>query len=195
MTKYLFILLAGTILFASCGKGKTKTTTDKVDSTATHIDTLVSDVNWGEEEFYVEEEEPPKKQRRHSHSSGGGGGGGAADNDADVIKYQNYIREGDRPKDFAKALIYPAIRMVYSDNFAKPSVSVLSATQDGDRHNIDLQITWKDRWTPKYEIKGTLLVNSDGSDAIFTITDKNVEAEVLELTEDFFQSEISLPSL
>lgn len=192
MTKYLLILLA-TIFMGSCGKGSSTETTAAVDSTETDIDTLVSDVNWGDQVVYEEEEEKPRKKRRHSGSSGGGGG--AADNDADVLKYQHYNRNGDSPNDFAKAVIYPAIRMVYSDNFAKPNVSVINATQDGDRHTIDVRITWKDHWVAKYEIKGTLEVNSDGSNGNFSITDKNVEAEVLELTEDNFKSEISLPSL
>ena len=189
MIKYLLILFAA-IFICSCGGGSSTTeTAETADSTA--VDTLVSDVNWGEEEEEVKEE-----PIRHSSSSGrGGGGGGAADNDADVIKYQNWTREGDRPSDFAKAIIYPAIRMVYSDNFANPKASVLNSTQDGDRYTIDVKIQWKDHWNPKYVIKGTLEVNSDGSDAKFTITEKNVEAEVLELTEDNFKTEISIPSI
>jgi hypothetical protein len=203
MIKYLLILFT-VLLFASCGKSHSDSsdTTDATDSTQVDSNALVSDVNWsdGEEIFYDEAEEEPKESHRsHSTSSSSehrsGSGGGAADTDADVVKYQNYSREGDNPRDFATALIYPAIRMVYSDNFAKPKATILNSTQDGDRHTIDLAITWKDHWTPKYKIKGTLEVNSDGSDAKFTITEKNTEAEVLELTEDNFQSEITLPSL
>lgn len=204
MIKYLLIL--STVLWiASCGKkySDSSDTTDAADSTQVDSNSLVSDVNWGEEDAtydYEEEEETPKRSysSNSSSSSSGhrsGGGGGAADTDADVIKYQNYTREGDNPRDFATAIIYPAIRMVYSDNFAKPKATVLNSNQDGDRHTIDLAITWKDHWTPKYKIEGTLEVNSDGSDAKFTITNKNTEAEVLELTEDNFQSEITLPTL
>lgn len=192
MTRYLLILSIA-LGIGSCGKNQKNSTTSSVDSTQTEIDTLVSDVNWGDEEYYEEEvEETPSKPR---HSSSGGHRQQAADDDADVQKYQNYSRNGDRPSDFAQALIYPAIRMVYSDNFAQPKATVLNSTQDGDRHTIDVKITWKDRWTPKYEIKGTLMVNQDGSDAVFVISDKNMEAETLELTEDNFQSEIRLPSL
>lgn len=199
MIKYLLIL-STLLLFASCGKSHSDSsdTTAVTDSTQVDSNALISDVNWsdGEEVFYDEAEEEPKKSHRsHSTSSSSGGGGGAADTDADVIKYQNYSREGNKPRDFATALIYPAIRMVYSDNFAKPKATILNSNQDGDRHTIDLAITWKDHWTPKYKIKGTLEVNSDGSNAKFTITEKNTEAEVLELTEDSFQSEITLPSL
>lgn len=191
MTKYLLIALAA-IFISSCGgkKGADSSAEEEIDSTGIEVDTMVSDVNWGDDDSYEEEEVKPKKRR---HSSGGGGG--AADSDTDVIKYQNYERMGDSPNDFAKALIYPAIRMVYSDNFAKPRASVINSTQDGDRYTIDLEISWKDHWTPNYQISGTLEVNSDGSDAKFTITDKNVEAEVLELTEDNFKTEITIPSL
>lgn len=199
MIKYLLILFT-ILLITSCkSKGSSEELTDTTDSTQVDSNTLVSDVNWGdEEEMYVEEEVPVESHRSHSSSSSehrSGGGGGAADTDADVIKYQNYMREGENPRDFANAIIYPAIRMVYSDNFAKPKATVLNSNQDGDRHRIDLSITWKDHWTPKYKIEGTLEVNSDGSDAKFTITNKNTEAEVLELTEDNFQSEITIPSL
>lgn len=194
-----FLLILSTILWlASCGKkySTPSVSADATDSTQVDSNTLVSDINWGEEEEIIyEEEKPQKSHRSHSSSSSSGGGGGAADTDADVIKYQNYMREGDNPSDFATALIYPAIRMVYSDHFAKPKATVLNSNQDGDRHSIDLAITWKDHWTPKYKIEGTLEVNTDGSDAKFTITNKNTAAEVLELTEDNFQSEITLPSL
>lgn len=211
MMHYILLLLT-VLLLASCGDdprysgGSAKI----VDSTATAIDTLVSDVNWEddlEEDYNYEEESNNRSYSSSSsssssssysstsRSSGGRAAGGAADNNADVVKYQNYERAGDSPKELATALIYPAIRMVYSDNFAKPKVSVKQATQEGDRHNIDLSITWKDHWVSKFRIDGTLMVNTDGSDAKFVITDKNVNAEVLELTEDNFQSELSLPSL
>lgn len=189
MTKYFLILLA-VILIGSCGKSNSTETKTKVDSTEIEMDPLVSDVNWGDEEIEIEETPEPRKKHHRSD-----GGSSTADNDADVKKYQHYYRDGNTPNDFAKAIIYPAIRMVYSDNFSKPKASVLNSMQEGDRHIIDLKITWKDHWIPKYQIEGTLEVNSDGSDARFVITDKNVEAEVLELTEDNFQSEITIPSL
>lgn len=202
MIKYLLIL-STVLLFVSCGGSSNESSdaTDATDSTLVDSNSLVSDVNWsdGDEIFYDEGDVPVESTSSHSSSSSSehrsGGGGGAADTDADVVKYQNYSREGDTPRDFATALIYPAIRMVYSDNFAKPKATILNSNQEGDRHTIDLAITWKDHWTPKYKITGTLEVNSDGSDAKFIITEKNTEAEVLELTEDDFQSEITLPSL
>jgi hypothetical protein len=198
MIKYLLIL-STILLFASCGGSSNSSshTTETSDSTQVDSNALVSDVNWGEEEEIIYDDPEPVKSSRSSSSEhrSSGGGGGSADTDVDVLKYESYQRDGDNPRDFATALIYPAIRMVYSDNFAKPKAKVLNSNQDGDRHTIDLAITWKDHWTPKYKIEGTLEVNSDGSDAKFTITSKNKEAEVLELTEDNFQSEITLPSL
>lgn len=191
MTKYLFILSIVLFLY-NCGGKPATTTTDGKDST----ETIVSDVNWGTPEV---EEEDNKKTHHSSNSSSseysGGGGGGAGDNDADVQKYQNYQRSGSDPQDFAQALIYPAIRMVYSDNFAQPKAKVSNSTQEGDRYIMDVEITWKDHWNPKYMIKGKLEVNSDGSNAKFTINEKNKQAEVLEFTEDNFKSEITIPSL
>lgn len=200
----LLLLLA--LLLANCGEDpRYVDTTSDQDSTDTAIDTLVSDVSWeedlGEEDYSYEESSSSSSSYRSSSSSSeyssssGGAAGGAADNDADVVKYQNYEREGNSPSDFATALIYPAIRMVYSDNFAKPRAKVTNATKEGDRHSIEVSITWKDHWVPKYRIDGTLMVNADGSDAKFVITDKNVDAEALELTEDDFKSELLLPAL
>lgn len=202
MIKYLLILSTVLLFVISCeSSSDSSDTVDATDSTQVDSNALVSDINWsdGDEIFYAEGEVPIESSSQSTSSNSqhrsGGGGGGAADTDADVVKYQNYSRKGNTPRDFATALIYPAIRMVYSDNFAKPKTTILNSNQEGDRHTINLAITWKDHWTPKYKITGTLEVNSDGSDAKFTITEKNTEAEVLELTEDTFESEITLPSL
>lgn len=201
MAKYLFIFLVA-ILIGSCGGKKHETDTSEADSTSTNVDTLTSDVNWGDDDTNKEE----KKHHHHSsHSSSNdddnsssgrsGGGGGASDNDADVLKYQNYQRNGDSPSDFANAAIFPAIRMVYGDYFAKPKATVLNSTKDGEVHTIDLKITWKDHWVPEYKISGTLTVNSDGSNAKFIITDKNKAVEMLEFTSDDYKTEATLPTL
>lgn len=202
MIYYILLLLVATTL-ASCGEDPryTNTNTDR-DSTNIAIDTLVSDVSWSDD--LDEDKEYKKEAKNHSYSSSSNHSrpskkrtirSSTADNNADVIKYQNYERTSATPREFATAIVYPAIRMVYSDNFAKPKVNVTNATQEGERHTIDLFITWKDHWVPNYRIDGTLMVNTDGSDAKFIITDKNMEAEVLELTEDNFKSEITLSTL
>lgn len=202
--KSSILLLLAALLLASCGEDpRYADTTSDQDSTETAIDTLISDVSWeedlGEEEYEKSSSSSSSSSSNSSSSeyssSSGGAAGGAADNNTDVVKYQNYKREGDNPSDFATALIYPAIRMVYSDNFAQPRAKVINTTKEGNKHTIELSITWKDHWVPKYRIDGTLMVNADGSDAQFVITDKNVDAEALELTEDKFQSELTLPAL
>jgi hypothetical protein len=58
-----------------------------------------------------------------------------------------------------------------------------------------MAITWKDRWVPKYEIKGQLTVDEDGNNPAFIITEKNIEAEALEVTEDDFRTEIKLDNI
>lgn len=203
MLSRVCILLLAVFMWTGCDTSRYSYGEDDAkDSTSIDIDTLVSDVSW-DENFDEEEQEPyygdgPKnetpdygnvrEEREHSNS-------GIADNDTDVIKYQNYQRSGNSPQEFANALIYSAIRMVYSDNFARPRAKILKHSKEENRHTIDVQITWKDHWVSKYQIKGTLTINADGSNANFVITDKNTEAEVLELTEDNVQNELQLPAL
>lgn len=186
---------------------------DNGDNANDQDSTLVSDVSW-DEDFETDDEEPYYGNDDNSSSSSSpsssspsynntsndnnrssGGGGGVADNDEDVIKYQNYKRNSESPQEFANALLYPAIRMVYSDNFARPKAQILSSKKEGERHILKLRITWKDHWVSQYSMEGTLKVNPDGSDAEFVITDKNKKVEVLELTEDRTEQELRLPTL
>lgn len=110
--------------------------------------------------------------------------------------YKNYQRQSDAPEEFAKATIWHAISMVYADNFSAPQIKILDTQLIGDRLSLHLQISWRDRWTPKpYVIKGKLDVNKDGSNGKFTITSKNLEAEALELTNPNTASTKALPTI
>lgn len=189
---YLPFLIMIVFFVAGCKNSRYDNNKDKsTDSTSVSVDTMISDVNWTEE---VEEARISTPKPKVSYSSSGGGGG-AADNDADVQKYRSYERDGDSPEDFAKALIYPAIRMVYSDNFAQPKARVLQSDIEGERYSIKVAISWKDHWVPNFEMEGSLEINKDGSNATFTITDKNEFVESLEFTEDSFKNQIKLPNL
>lgn len=209
MIKETLILLLIASAFFSCKPDPVPFDQASKDSTDVAIDTLVSDIDWGDEEdsdesyssnaeedYNFDDNASSSSSSNYSSSSSESSRpSGPADDNSDVLKYQDYSRSDNSKQELVNALIFPAIRMVYSDNFAKPKAKVLSADKAGERHTMEVEITWKDRWTPKYEIKGILEVNEDGSDAVFKITDKNVAAEVLELTEDSFKSELQVANL
>jgi hypothetical protein len=110
--------------------------------------------------------------------------------------YKNYKRQSEAPEEFAKATVWHAIQMVYSESFSSPQIKVLEVQQDGEKLLLSLQISWRDRWTPKpYVIKGKLTVNSNGDNGKFVITAKNLEAEALELTNPDTKSSLVLPTI
>ena len=110
--------------------------------------------------------------------------------------YKNYKRQSDAPEEFAKATLWHAIQMVYSESFSSPQIKVLDVEQAGDKLLLSLQISWRDRWTPKpYVIKGKLTVNSNGDNGKFVITSKNLEAEALEVTNPNSKSSIVLSTI
>lgn len=201
MTKIIPILFLSSVLFLWSCSNKEQPSEDN------NIDTLVSDHFLDDSEYdpttedplpEVEEDPyipPPSNNQTTTRTTSRNNGGGGVDSDADVIKYQNYERIGSNPDDFATAMIYPAIRMVYADNFMNPKARVLNSTKQDGNYIIEMAITWKDRWVPKYEIKGTLSVAEDGSNPSFVITEKNIEAEALEVTADDFKTEITLDNI
>lgn len=201
MTKTILILFISSVLFLWGCSNKDKPSEDNT------IDTLVSDHFLDDSEYdptaedpipEVEEDPyipPPSNNRTTTTTTSRGNGGGGSDSEADVVKYQNYERIGSNPDDFATAMIFPAIRMVYSDNFIAPKARVLNSTKQDGNYIIELAITWKDHWVPKYEIKGTLTVAEDGNNPSFVITEKNIEAEALEVTKDDFKTELTLNNI
>ena len=202
MTKIIPVILISFVLFLwGCSNQEKPTETDNIDTLVSDHFLDDSDYDPTEADPVIVEEDiyspPPKRNtvspKRSSNNNRSGGSG--IDSDADVVKYQNYERIGSNPDDFATAMIYPAIRMVYSDNFTNPKARVLSSTLENGTNIIDMAITWKDRWVPKYEIKGKLTVDEDGSNPAFIITEKNIEAEALEITEDDFRTEIKLDNI
>ena len=201
MTKIIPVILISFMLFLwSCSNQEKPTEIDNIDTLVSDHFLDDSDYDPTEEDPVIVEEDtysPPERNvttpKRSSSNSQGRSSG--IDSDADVLKYQNYERIGSNPDDFATAMIYPAIRMVYSDNFTNPKARVLSSTLENGTNIIDMAITWKDRWVPKYEIKGQLTVDEDGNNPAFIITEKNIEAEALEVTEDDFRTEIKLDNI
>ena len=110
--------------------------------------------------------------------------------------YKNYKRQSDAPEEFAKASVWHAINMVYSETFSAPQIKILDAKNDGDKLLLSLQISWSDRWVNKpYIIKGNLEVNTDGSNGKFVITSKNLEAESLEFTNPNTKNSLQLPTI
>ncbi len=109
--------------------------------------------------------------------------------------YKNYTRLNDSAEEFAKAAVWHAVNMVYPEPFENPVVEVLQSSSNGDQLSISMKISWSDRWTGSYIIQGTLLVNRDGSNGLFSITSKNLNAESLEFTYDETLSVKELPLL
>ena len=191
--KNRYLLLLFLINLIACkNKPKQAQNSSSQDSTEVIIDTLVSDVNWTEESY---EDKKPKINSNPTTKNSSGARGGAADNELDVEKYRNLKRDGDKAEDFAKALIYPAIRMVYSDNFAQPKAKVLKAESENGRQKITVALEWKDHWVPNFKMQGILEINQDGSDVVFTITTMNTFVEALEFTEDNFKTVLKMPTL
>lgn len=109
--------------------------------------------------------------------------------------YKNYTRSSDAPEEFAKASVWHAINMVYPEPFNSPNVEILYSNQDAGRMNIQMKISWSDRWAGPYVIEGILEVNTDGSEGVFTITSKNLNAQSLEFTHEGAVSKKNLPVL
>lgn len=187
------LILMSAYLLACQNKANQEQTTSLKDSSVV-IKNLTSDVNWEEEKETKLAKQATNKTKTTTNPTSGARGG-AADNDLDVQKYRNFRRSGNKAADFAQAIIYPAIRMVYSDNFAQPKANVLSSTKKNDRLSVEISIQWKDHWVPSFEMKGLLEVNIDGSNAVFTISSKNTYVESLEFTEDSFKNSLTIKAL
>jgi hypothetical protein len=109
--------------------------------------------------------------------------------------YKNYSRLDDSPAEFAKATVWHAINMLYPEPFNQPNAEVLFSNQEGDRLNIQMKISWSDRWAGPYIIEGVLEINTDGSNGVFTITSKNLNAQSLEFTYEGATNKKILPIL
>jgi hypothetical protein len=135
MTKIIPVILISFMLFLwSCSNQEKPTEIDNIDTLVSDHFLDDSDYDPTEEDPVIVEEDtysPPERNvttpKRSSSNSQGRSSG--IDSDADVLKYQNYERIGSNPDDFATAMIYPAIRMVYSDNFTNPKARVLSSRE------------------------------------------------------------------
>lgn len=156
-----------------------------------------------------EEEEKPKKKSRKK--KGSRSKGSTADNDnfrttppnrysssrsgggGEEVLRQDAARKGDSPQDFAKAVQYRIVRMVYPDPCKILKTAVVSSSSEGEVWQIEVEITWSDKWVRSpYRLTGVLTVNKDGSNARFAVKTKNAEAEALEITYEQFKSTLDL---
>ncbi len=113
-----------------------------------------------------------------------------------VSDIEFYQRSDNSPDEFAKSVLFQAIRMVYTDEFHSPKAKVVSAIENAGRYTINIKVSWGDRWvsTP-YVMDGILEVNTDGSDANFKITNTNTQVEALEFTNEGYRTSKQFTSL
>jgi hypothetical protein len=150
----------------------------------------------------VVEEEPkkPKRSRRskggNSNYSGGSKRSGGGGKSADQLK-TDQPRNGDSAIDFARAVQWRVIGMLYKEPCQIVSVKVLDekVNEEGLKE-IRVEIQWKDKWIRKpYLLEGRLTVASDGSGAVFKILSKNLEAEALEVGLEEFKETLDLGNI
>lgn len=188
MKNQLFLLLFP-LLFCSCFGSSSSSSSDKVLADSTAVDSA-SLVNLDEEVFYEAEPiEAPKRKKARKRSKRRG------ENKAAMNRYKNYERTDNSANEFAKAFLFQAVRMVYSDNFQSPKVQILKEDKEDDILILEVEYSWSDRWVSNYSFKGILEVQEDGQGASFSITEKNLEVESLEVTEDFFKMSLDLEAL
>ena len=84
----------------------------------------------------------------------------------------------------------------YADeDFKSAKSKVLNANLSEGIHTIEMVVTWSNKWVPKFEVKGVLTVNIDGSNARFEITEKNMDAESLEISSGNFDTVLELEQI
>ena len=206
----LFILSLG---FGSCGGDGTTTSKPEQDSLPLVSEYFLNDSDGTEEESvifsagddYYEEEDnndyyssssSSSSSYSSSSSSSRSSSGGGLGNPKIMAKYREYIRDGDRPKDFAEALVWPIISMTYEDEDFKSAKSrVLKSNLADGVHTIEMVITWSNKWVPKFEVEGILTVNEDGSNARFEVTSKNLDAESLEISSGNYDAVLELEQI
>lgn len=180
---------------SGCGKKVVKADTTNKDTAYVSEHFLNDDNNTEntENNNNTSFDEPKPKRERSSDWSGGGGGGGIR-NSGKVwsSKYQNYQRSGNRPADFAEAMVWHVIRLVYDEEFTSARSRVLSSKTENGLLVIEMEVTWSDEWVKNYTVKGLLTLKDDGTDVHFEITSKNKAAEALEFTHENTKNQIAL---
>jgi hypothetical protein len=188
MKNQLFLLLFP-LLFCSCFGGSSSSSSSKALSDSTAIDST-SLVNLDEEVFYEAEKiKAPKRKKTRKSSKRRG------ENKAAMNRYKNYERKDNSANEFAKAFLFQAVRMVYSDNFQNPALRILKEEKDEDILILEVEYSWSDRWVSNYSFKGILEVQENGQGASFSIIEQNLEVESLEVTEDRFETTLDLEAL
>jgi len=221
MFKILYSFLAIFLLslnFMSCGSDSSSSAKPAQDSLPLVSDYFLEDGDETEDESvvfsagddyyeednsddyssYSEDSYSSSSSSNYSSSSSGSSGssGGGLGNPKVMAKYQEYVRDGDQPKDFAEAIVWPVIAMTYEDEDFKSAKSrVLNANLAEGVHVIEMVITWSNKWVPKFEVQGVLTVNEDGSNARFEIISKNLDAESLEISSGNYDTVLELEQI
>ena len=153
---------------------------------------------------YVPVVEEPKMRRRKG--SGGSNSGSNSSSDynnpsprrsVDTEMQTDKPRTGDAPIDFARAVQWRIIAMLYTDPCRLVGLNVLDSKEnEAGQLEIQIDLRWQDKWVRQpYQITGLLTVGRDGSNAVFKLLTANPEAEALQVGVDNFKETLDLGNI
>jgi hypothetical protein len=147
---------------------------------------------------YIPVIEEPKKPRRKGSSSGGSNYSNSSPRPSvDIAQQTDKPRTGDAPIDFARAVQWRLIAMLYTDPCRLVGLNVLDSKENGaGQLEIQIDLRWQDKWVRQpYQITGMLTVGRDGSKAVFKLLSANPEAEALQVGVDNFKETLDLGNI
>lgn len=151
---------------------------------------------------YIPVVEEPKKRRRKGSSGTNSNGGSNYNNPSprrsvDTAIQTDKPRTGDAPIDFARAVQWRIIAMLYTDPCRLVGLKVLDSKENGaGQLEIQIDLRWQDKWVRQpYQITGLLTVGRDGSNAVFKLLSTNAEAEALQVGVDNFKETLDLGNI
>lgn len=142
-------------------------------------------------------EEPKKPRRKGSSSSGSNYSNANLRRSVDTEQQTDKPRTGDAPIDFARAVQWRLIAMLYTDPCRLVGLKVLNSKEnEAGQLEIEIDLRWQDKWVRQpYQITGVLTVGRDGSNAVFKLLSANPEAEALQVGVDNFKETLDLGNI
>jgi hypothetical protein len=147
-------------------------------------------------------EEPKKRRRKGSGNNSGNNSNSSGNNPSPRRSVDTQIqtdkpRTGETPIDFARAVQWRLIAMLYTDPCRLVALKVLDSKEnEAGQLEIQIDLSWQDKWVRKpYQITGVLTVGKDGSKAVFKLLSANPEAEALQVGIDNFRETLDLGNI
>lgn len=146
---------------------------------------------------YIPVIEEPKKPRRRGSSSSNNYSNSSPRRSVDTEQQTDKPRTGDEPMDFARAVQWRLIAMLYTDPCRLVALKVLNSKEnEAGQLEIQIDLSWQDKWVRQpYQITGLLTVGRDGSNAVFKLLSANPEAEALQVGVDNFKETLDLGNI